>query len=610
MRKTASIIKSAVFSALLLLGSAGPIHASTIQLDNAVPVTSGADSTGQISNKADVNIYKFTTDKEGSVFISLVNVTAPVQAQLVDSNGNQVGFFVTYFSQDKSTEVKVPQGTYYLKVSSYEWKNSVNSATYSLRVNYGSNASNSNNQTQDNAVLLPPGNTYLGKLASGADVNYYKIYSYQDGELYARIEQSSSPVSVSLVDGNGNNVTNVNTSNGKNVALDAMIHSGVYYIKVDQTGLGNTYSNVSYSLSAAVASRNFSHDQNFEPNDTSDLAYRIQSGINYTKTLTSNVDRDYYKFIMDHDGQMSVDFSRIENPIMAKLLDSNGNVLGTLYPKSLDQYSLKKGTYFIQVTPLSWSDSEKGSYTFNAAFPDSQDISVKVNGAALSFDQPPVIENGRTLVPLRGIMNSLGATIQWDGDTSKVTAIKNNLKVELTIGAQDAIINGQSKGMDVPAEIINGRTMVPLRFLSEALNENVAWDQENRTVTIQDTQASKPVATLPTITQNNVTVSITRKSSSDSELKIGVTIKNASDAPLTIKGVKVNKTDSGQTTSAGISIGDNSGFVDKTLMNVIGPGTTLSGNITLPVGIDSLTDSYDVILQINDQTFDLPLPIS
>jgi beta-lactamase superfamily II metal-dependent hydrolase len=108
---------------------------------------------------------------------------------------------------------------------------------------------------------------------------------------------------------------------------------------------------------------------------------------------------------------------------------------------------------------------------------------VILNGQALSFDVPPVIESGRTLVPLRAILEALGAGVQWDGETQTVTATKNGTEIVLVIGGA-AYKNGQLVTLDVPAKIIESRTMAPLRFVSEALNCHVSWDGDTQTITI------------------------------------------------------------------------------------------------------------------------------
>jgi competence protein ComEC len=110
---------------------------------------------------------------------------------------------------------------------------------------------------------------------------------------------------------------------------------------------------------------------------------------------------------------------------------------------------------------------------------------VVLDGKQLSFsDTQPIIEDGRTLVPLRSIFESMGATVTWNQDTQTATAIKGNTTVILPIGSTEPTINGQVKKLDVPAKIVNGRTLAPLRFVGEAFGGTVGWDQGSQTITI------------------------------------------------------------------------------------------------------------------------------
>lgn len=111
-------------------------------------------------------------------------------------------------------------------------------------------------------------------------------------------------------------------------------------------------------------------------------------------------------------------------------------------------------------------------------------ISVVLNGNELSFDQAPYIENGATRVPMRKIFESLGANVGYDSDTKTITATKDNTVIELVTGTSTAKINGKEISLTASVENKNGSTMVPLRFVSEALGADVSWDGENKIITI------------------------------------------------------------------------------------------------------------------------------
>lgn len=108
---------------------------------------------------------------------------------------------------------------------------------------------------------------------------------------------------------------------------------------------------------------------------------------------------------------------------------------------------------------------------------------VSAQGKSLYLDGAQLVE-GRTLLPLRSIFETLGAEVEWASSTKTVTATKGSTKVVLKINSKQAFINNQTKTLDVPAKLINGKTMVPVRFVSEALGAKVDWDAKKREATI------------------------------------------------------------------------------------------------------------------------------
>jgi len=109
---------------------------------------------------------------------------------------------------------------------------------------------------------------------------------------------------------------------------------------------------------------------------------------------------------------------------------------------------------------------------------------VELNGRRLALSVPPTQVSGRTMVPMRDIFESLGAEVQWNETTRTATADKGDNNVQISIGSSRAIVNGRSVPLDVPAMIIHGSTMVPLRFVSEALGADVKWSSATQMVSI------------------------------------------------------------------------------------------------------------------------------
>lgn len=114
----------------------------------------------------------------------------------------------------------------------------------------------------------------------------------------------------------------------------------------------------------------------------------------------------------------------------------------------------------------------------------ASEIKVYVDGKLVVFDQEPYIENGRTLVPMSAISQSLGATVAWDNDTKTVTATKDGTVIIITIGDLYMTVDGEEATLDVPASITSGRTMLPLSAISRAFGCTVGWDNDTKTVTI------------------------------------------------------------------------------------------------------------------------------
>lgn len=104
----------------------------------------------------------------------------------------------------------------------------------------------------------------------------------------------------------------------------------------------------------------------------------------------------------------------------------------------------------------------------------------------INTDTPPTIVDGRTLVPLRAIFESLGATVEWDAETRTATGTRNGTTVKVQIDNTSAYIDGEEKIFDVPAKIINSRTMVPARFVSEAMGCKVTWYADKHTAAVAD----------------------------------------------------------------------------------------------------------------------------
>lgn len=110
---------------------------------------------------------------------------------------------------------------------------------------------------------------------------------------------------------------------------------------------------------------------------------------------------------------------------------------------------------------------------------------VEINGKLVKFeDQYPIIVNDSTLIPIRAVSETLGANVSWNGNNRSATIVKDGCEIVLSIDSDMVLVDGTEYQTIQAPQIINNRTMVPLRFIAEAYNIDVDWDGETRTVII------------------------------------------------------------------------------------------------------------------------------
>lgn len=151
--------------------------------------------------------------------------------------------------------------------------------------------------------------------------------------------------------------------------------------------------------------------------------------------------------------------------------------------KQLSKLAINVAIASIIITGVTYS---QGTHVYAQANKETYTpAQVVLDGVLQEYAQPAVIQNGYTLVPLRAIFESLGAEVEWEPTTRTVTATKGETTIELTINEAQAYVDGKAITLAVKAQTINSHTMVPLRFVSEALGAEVGFDNTTRTVTIK-----------------------------------------------------------------------------------------------------------------------------
>ncbi|KKM09898.1 hypothetical protein SY88_17150 [Clostridiales bacterium PH28_bin88] len=102
----------------------------------------------------------------------------------------------------------------------------------------------------------------------------------------------------------------------------------------------------------------------------------------------------------------------------------------------------------------------------------------------INFDVNPQNRNGRLLVPFRAIAETLGAQVGWNNALRQVAMKKDDQEVVLTLDSDTVLVNGNAATIDVPATVVEGRTLVPLRFISETFGVKIDWQPDWKMVTL------------------------------------------------------------------------------------------------------------------------------
>ncbi|RXJ02205.1 copper amine oxidase N-terminal domain-containing protein [Anaerobacillus alkaliphilus] len=110
---------------------------------------------------------------------------------------------------------------------------------------------------------------------------------------------------------------------------------------------------------------------------------------------------------------------------------------------------------------------------------------VIANGNASLLSDPSYLKNGRTLVPLRFVSENLGTNVRWDKKTNKITVYTEGKTIVLTPGSTTVSVNGVATKIEAAPEIKNGRTFVPLRFISEQLKAKVDYKSDDQSITVR-----------------------------------------------------------------------------------------------------------------------------
>lgn len=136
-----------------------------------------------------------------------------------------------------------------------------------------------------------------------------------------------------------------------------------------------------------------------------------------------------------------------------------------------------------------------GAHAHADAAPAPQPISIYLDGRQLQPETRPLNISGTVLVPMRGLFEAQGAELSWDNASKTVTAVKNGTDLTYAVGSSTARVNGRTVDLAVPGQLSQGYSMIPLRFVSEALGSQVAWEPSSSSVLISSAAAYETTVT-------------------------------------------------------------------------------------------------------------------
>ena len=178
--------------------------------------------------------------------------------------------------------------------------------------------------------------------------------------------------------------------------------------------------------------------------------------------------------------QLLKEFQDEDNPIESSVITSNTNIIGD----NMDTLDNSLMTIFME--PAVSDNYDKICPLFEKS--NITGIKMFVDGQLIEFSKyenvNPAIIDGRVLVPLRAIAENLGATVDWIPSDKLIRIKLYDKVVELVLDSKTALKNGQKINLDVPAKVISGRTLVPVRFISESFSKTVEWHPYNEKLNV------------------------------------------------------------------------------------------------------------------------------
>lgn len=493
-----------------------------------------------LSVSSETDYFSFDLSKAGSIKLEFeFDVLGEYRVKLVDLDNNKTIQSNTFKSEVNSVsgkvtkegnKVRVGKGNYRVEVSS-SWFN-FSDEKYGLCVNYtaekGDNYEKEPNNNAKTAMLIEANEKVNGNIESTWDTDYYMVEIDRPGVIQMRLtfveDATYNATLYKDVDGklkqlNSYKFENKLDSYTSIVTADRVrVDEGIYYVKLASSWTG--FSNEDYTFELVHTTEN-NGDVEVEPNDDAKTATEIIKGDIVIGNMSSSKDVDYYMLHLPYgeevvlqmkiseDAQYTVVTYCAKNGSLKKIQSETFKLPSSTRLTNVVEGKAFKvemgGDYYFKITSSKYSncdyeflvkDNEGEKEEVKPVFPNGKNViilqlnnpNMQVNTKTVSVDgdrgTTPFLYNGRTMLPIRAVIENLGGTVQYDIYSGMTTIKLGNVLVQLTNNSSLVYVNGVAKYLDTAPMIVNDRTMLPLRFVLENLGADVVWDSQRNTATI------------------------------------------------------------------------------------------------------------------------------
>lgn len=485
--------------------------------------------TDEIEQKGEVDYFSFYTSKPGSIQIQFdFDVSMEYTVKLIDEDENRT-IQTTKFNSKVNTvsgrvektanKIRLDKGNYQVQVSC----SGISDEEYELKVIYDEENSDKYEKESNNdaktAMLIDYNTRVIGNLEYDRDVDYFMVEIPDNGEIYTELEFDRDAIySVEMfyeLNGSLKSLNykkyeaklNQNSDTYFDISERVRVPEGNYYFKISR--YGNVFSNEDYEFLVRYNSNSYGNYE-VEYNNEAKDATEIVSNTEFYGNLTSKGDVDFYTLSVWNANKLKVRMNVPNGAIYNVTIYKEVN--GELSKISSDNFGSKTlsglvtgkeqevtaGNYYFKVVSKTYSNSD---YSFLVETNNVYDYYNKttivleinnpymlVNNVTYPIDDnrgtAPVIVNSRTMLPIRAIIEKLGGNVTWVPNARGININLGNNNVYLTLDNALAYVNGQAKYLDVAPASINGRTMVPVKFVMDNLGGSVIWNATTGSVTI------------------------------------------------------------------------------------------------------------------------------